>query len=112
MIEATLEKWLQFVHGEDVGDRSVFLDELLAPDVVFYSPVVFTPQEGRAVTKLYLMAAGSTFGGDDAGADAKAAEKERGGGFRYTKKPVLRPYPLPRLYLTESLLIGRCENAA
>ena len=86
MIEATLEKWLQFVHGEDVGDRSVFLDELLAPDVVFYSPVVFTPQEGRAVTKLYLMAAGSTFGGDDAGAEAKAAGKERGGGFRYSKK--------------------------
>ena len=26
--------------------------------------------------------------------------------------PVLGPYPLPRLYLTESLLIGRRENAA
>ena len=34
------------------------LDELLAEDVVFYSPVVFTPQKGKDITKMYLMAAG------------------------------------------------------
>jgi len=90
MIEATLGKWLQLVHGEDVGDRGVFLDDLLAPDVVFYSPVVFTPQKGRAVAKLYLLAAGSTFGGGDDASDVGAADpKEPGGGFRYTKKLIV-----------------------
>ena len=34
------------------------LDELLDDDVVFYSPIVYTPQEGKAITKLYLQAAG------------------------------------------------------
>ena len=33
------------------------LDELLADNVVFHSPVVHTPQEGKALAKLYLMAA-------------------------------------------------------
>jgi hypothetical protein len=33
------------------------LDSLLADDVVFYSPVVHTPQTGRAITTQYLAAA-------------------------------------------------------
>lgn len=33
------------------------LDALLADDVVFYSPVVHTPQAGREITSLYLSAA-------------------------------------------------------
>jgi len=33
-------------------------------------------------------------------------------GNRARPIPVLGPYPLPRLYLTESLLIGRRQNAA
>jgi len=33
------------------------LDALLAEDVVFHSPVVHTPQRGRALAKLYLMGA-------------------------------------------------------
>ncbi|MFW5823385.1 MAG: nuclear transport factor 2 family protein [Marinobacter sp.] len=33
------------------------LDELLAEDAVFHSPVVHTPQRGRAVTRDYLAAA-------------------------------------------------------
>jgi len=33
------------------------LDDLLAEDCFFYSPIVHTPQEGRALTKLYLTAA-------------------------------------------------------
>lgn len=41
-----------------VADRSIEgLDALLADDVVFHSPIVHTPQQGRAVTKLYLSAA-------------------------------------------------------
>lgn len=33
------------------------LDEVLADDAVFHSPVVHTPQEGKQLTKLYLTAA-------------------------------------------------------
>ena len=88
MIEAALEKWFQFFHGEDAADRSALLDECLADDVVFYSPIVFTPQKGRAAAKLYLMAAGSAFGGDDSAAAAPAGGNEAGGGFRYTKQVV------------------------
>ena len=37
-------------------------DELLGEDVVFYSPVVFTPQKGKKITMLYLSAASGVFG--------------------------------------------------
>jgi hypothetical protein len=33
------------------------LDDLLADDAVFHSPVVHTPQRGKEITKLYLTAA-------------------------------------------------------
>ena len=52
-----LERWHQHVRGELPGG----LDELLHDDCVFHSPVVFTPQAGKELTKLYLNAAGSTF---------------------------------------------------
>jgi hypothetical protein len=38
------------------------LDALLASDVVFHSPVVHTPQVGKAITTLYLAAALQVFG--------------------------------------------------
>lgn len=41
------------------------LTGLLAEDVVFKSPVVHTPQEGKAITMAYLLAAGETLGNDD-----------------------------------------------
>ncbi|MCH2173413.1 nuclear transport factor 2 family protein [Myxococcota bacterium] len=88
MIEATLERWFDLIHGNDVGDRSAFLDDLLDPEVVFYSPVVFTPQRGREVTKLYLLAAGSTFGGEPRGERAEGKGEDRENGFRYTKKVI------------------------
>jgi len=78
MIEQTVEQWHKVISGK-AGPEG--LDELLAEDVVFYSPVVFTPQKGKAVTKLYLAAAGSTIGG--------GSSKSQGGGeskFRYTKQ--------------------------
>ncbi len=83
MIEETIDKWHQHLRGALPGG----LDVLLHDDVVFYSPVVFTPQEGKAVTKLYLEAAGQALPGDDAGGSVLAtdAPKEEGG-FRYTKK--------------------------
>ena len=37
------------------------LDALLADDVVFHSPIVHTPQAGKAITKLYLSAAFTVF---------------------------------------------------
>ena len=77
MIEQTIERWHKVIAGDTAG-----LDDLLADDVVFYSPVVFTPQEGKAITKLYLSAAGNTFGGDPATSSGGGG----GGGFRYTKQ--------------------------
>ncbi len=76
MIEHTIAKWHRFLAGGLPGG----LDELLADDVVFYSPVVFTPQRGKAVTMLYLNAAGSAFGASAANAGAPAST------FRYTKE--------------------------
>ena len=40
------------------------LDELLAEEVVFHSPVVHTPQAGKRITTLYLAAALHVFGND------------------------------------------------
>jgi hypothetical protein len=55
-IDQVIEKWHAHLRGQLPGG----LDELLDDDVVFYSPIVYTPQEGKAVTKLYLQAAGQT----------------------------------------------------
>lgn len=41
------------------------LSGLLAEEVVFKSPVVHTPQQGKAITMAYLLAAGETLGNDD-----------------------------------------------
>ena len=87
MIEATIARWHQHLRGELPGG----LDELLHDDVVFFSPVVFTPQRGKAVTKMYLEAAGATLGGDpDPAAPARAgdsgADKVVGGKFRYVSE--------------------------
>jgi hypothetical protein len=82
MIEAVVERWHRFMRGESPGA----LDELLADDVVFYSPVVYRPQEGKAITTLYLTAAAQALPGSDpsTGADGKPS----GGRFRYTKQVV------------------------
>ena len=40
------------------------LGELLADEVIFYSPVVHTPQVGKAITAMYLSAAVRVFGND------------------------------------------------
>ncbi|MBA4225392.1 MAG: hypothetical protein C0456_02080 [Hyphomonas sp.] len=40
------------------------LAKILAESVVFKSPVVHTPQEGKAITMAYLLAAGETLGND------------------------------------------------
>jgi hypothetical protein len=81
MIEAVVERWHQHLRGELPGG----LDELLADDVVFYSPIVYTPQEGKAITKLYLQAAAVTLPGE-APAAGGSSSGGGGGGFRYTKQ--------------------------
>ncbi len=50
---AALRAWHAAVSSRDLG----MLDSLLAPDVVFRSPAVFAPQEGKEITALYLAGA-------------------------------------------------------
>lgn len=64
----TIELWHDIMAQRDPGR----LDEILAPDCVFISPVVHTPQEGRELTRLYLTGAMHVFNDD----------------FRYTKEVV------------------------
>lgn len=80
VIHQTIATWHRFLRGELPGG----LDELLHDDVVFYSPIVFTPQEGKAITKLYLEAAGQTLPGDKPSGSSGGAGS--GGGFHYTKE--------------------------
>lgn len=49
----TLDRWHEVVAKGD----SALLDEILAEDCVFFSPVVHTPQRGRDITRLYLTGA-------------------------------------------------------
>jgi len=60
MIEAVIDKWHAYLRG-DLPDG---LEELLDDDVVFYSPIVYTPQVGKAITTRYLQAAAATLPGD------------------------------------------------
>ena len=78
MIKKNIQKWHDLIAGNFPGGY----DELLADDVVFFSPVVFTPQQGKDLAKLYLMAAGNTFGGDEDKADGTLKESS----FHYTKQ--------------------------
>ena len=86
MIEKTIEAWHRFIRGEFPGG----LDELLADDCTFYSPIVFTPQKGKEVTKLYLNAAASTFnegsGASGAGAPGASGAAKKNSKFRYSKE--------------------------
>lgn len=52
--------WHELVRNRNAAG----LDALLAADVVFHSPVVHTPQVGKAVTTKYLTAAFSVFFND------------------------------------------------
>ena len=59
------------------------LDELLDDDVVFISPIVFTPQQGKAITKLYLQAAGQALPGEK---KSSGSPTEGDKSFRYIKE--------------------------
>lgn len=53
----TLELWHEILHEREL-DR---LDEVLAEDCIFLSPVVHSPQRGRDLTRLYLTGAFQVF---------------------------------------------------
>jgi hypothetical protein len=53
MAHDTVKNWHAMLEAQDISH----LDALLADDVVFHSPVVHTPQRGKALTTLYLSAA-------------------------------------------------------
>ncbi|MEZ5502141.1 MAG: nuclear transport factor 2 family protein [Halioglobus sp.] len=53
----TLEIWHDMVRKRDLGR----LDEVLAPNCVFLSPIVHTPQGGRELTAFYLRGALAVF---------------------------------------------------
>ena len=79
LIHQTIDRW----HGYLLDDEPDGLDALLADDVVFYSPIVYTPQEGKAVTTMYLAAARQTLvGSKPAGDDSDGSEQS----FRYVKQ--------------------------
>ncbi|MDG2461235.1 MAG: nuclear transport factor 2 family protein [Luminiphilus sp.] len=58
--EKVIEQWHLIMENQ----ASEGLYDLLAPDCVFWSPVVHTPQKGREITFMYLSAAGQVFGDD------------------------------------------------
>ena len=53
MIPSVIERWHAIVAARDARG----LDELLADDVIFQSPVVHAPQVGKEITRKYLEAA-------------------------------------------------------
>lgn len=62
-----IHKWHEVINSDDMNA----LDNIIAEEAVFSSPVVFTPMEGKEITMMYLHAAGQSFN----------MEK-----FRYTKE--------------------------
>ena len=69
MSNPTLDAWHRMIEERNAGA----LDDVLAEDAVFHSPVVHTPQQGKALTKLYLSAAIMVLGG---------------GNFRYVREVI------------------------
>ena len=61
MTPLVIQRWIDII---DKG-RTDGLEALLAENAVFYSPAVFTPQEGRATTLAYLTAAVKVLGGSN-----------------------------------------------
>lgn len=57
-----LAAWHRVIDG---GSTTEALAAILADDAVFHSPVVHTPQAGKAKVMAYLSAAGTVLGGDN-----------------------------------------------
>ena len=65
----TVRRWHALLESRDLSR----LEDLLTDDVVFHSPVVHTPQHGKALTTIYLTGAYHVF---------------RDSGFRYVREVV------------------------
>ena len=48
-----VKEWHEIVENRDVNK----LSEILSEEVVFYSPILFKPQQGKALTTMYLTGA-------------------------------------------------------
>ena len=59
--QAGIAAWHDYMHG---GSDPEKLKAMLADDAVFHSPVVHTPQEGKAKVFAYLHAASHVLGND------------------------------------------------
>ena len=79
-----IDKWQELTRNKDPVSYEKELDNLLDEDVIFYSPVVHTPQKGKAITKLYLMAAGGVFDFDKNSTEEKKDTTK----FHYTKEVI------------------------
>ena len=79
MIHQVIEQW----HAHMRGELKNGLDVLLDDDVVFFSPIVYTPQVGKEITKMYLLAAGQTLPGET---ESSSESKDDSKKFRYTKE--------------------------
>ena len=55
-----IKKWHQVVQEKDFE----LLESILDDSVVFYSPVVFTPQKGKKITLMYLSSVAMVFNVD------------------------------------------------
>ena len=65
------------------------LEDLVADDAVFHSPIVHTPQVGKDLTLLYLRAAYGVFSKSEAAGSDSRSEEGKGGGtskFHYVRK--------------------------
>lgn len=60
MTPIVIQKWHELMEKRDMS----ILEDILADDVNFYSPVVHTVQAGKAITKMYLMGAAMTIGNE------------------------------------------------
>ena len=81
-IDVCLDRWHQHLRGNLDGG----LDAILHPDCIFLSPIVYTPQEGREITKMYLAAAGATLADVEQGANTATESAGDSSKFRYTKE--------------------------
>ena len=79
MIHSVIEQW----HAHMRGELKDGLDILLDDNCVFFSPIVFTPQVGKEITKMYLMAAGQTLPGEKENSGETKDDSKK---FRYTKE--------------------------
>ena len=81
-IVGCIGSWHRWLRGDLPGG----LDSLLHEDCVFLSPIVFTPQEGREITSLYLNAAAGTLSGGSSESGTGSGGASGEGGFRYVKE--------------------------